>query len=93
MQHYPQLSEYGEVVGFWVHRDLVYWKEPRDSSSRVWHFVFHNDYTRFFPRDQAKGYNKNKGKSKNVRQAPYADPGKGGKSAAPHGPAWQKGGS
>eukprot|EP00959_Pyramimonas_sp_CCMP1952_P099777 2086320-Pyramimonas_sp.AAC.1 len=91
--HYPQRSASGEVTGYWVHRDLVYWKQPREGNNRVWHFAFLNDYSRYLSRDEGKGYTKNKDKSKNVRPAPCAGPGKGGKLAAPHRPAGQKGGS
>eukprot|EP00959_Pyramimonas_sp_CCMP1952_P132854 2777481-Pyramimonas_sp.AAC.1 len=49
----------------WVHRDMIYWKTPRDPNSHVWHFVFLNYYTYYLSREEGKRYAKNKGKSKN----------------------------
>eukprot|EP00959_Pyramimonas_sp_CCMP1952_P368069 7710335-Pyramimonas_sp.AAC.1 len=57
MRHYPKTSEYGEVVGFWVHRDQVHWHARKE---REWQFLSHYDYNHWFPRDQGKGYSKNK---------------------------------
>ncbi|CAK0906205.1 unnamed protein product [Prorocentrum cordatum] len=87
-----QYSASGEMKGYWAHRDLIFWKQPREGSSRVWHFVFLNEYNHYLSRDEGKGCAKNKGNAKNIRPAPYAGTGKGGKSAAPHWTAGQKGG-
>eukprot|EP00959_Pyramimonas_sp_CCMP1952_P151200 3164109-Pyramimonas_sp.AAC.1 len=90
MRRYPKISEHGEVVGFWVHRDQVHWHARKE---REWHFLPQCDYNHLFPRDQGKGCSKNKDKSKHLRPAPYAGPGKRGKPSEPHLPAWPKGGA
>eukprot|EP00959_Pyramimonas_sp_CCMP1952_P316613 6627037-Pyramimonas_sp.AAC.1 len=35
--HYPKYTSTG-LQGYWVHREMIYWKHPRENQSRAWHF-------------------------------------------------------
>ncbi|CAK0892333.1 unnamed protein product, partial [Prorocentrum cordatum] len=56
-------TERGEVLGFWVHRDQVSWHFNKE---REWQYLSNYDYNYWFPRDQGKGYSKDKGTTKHV---------------------------
>ena len=82
------------VIGYWVHRDKVYWHSNKD---RTWHYLSMYDYQQKFTKGKDKGKDQDKSKSKGTgheRAAPYGGAYTGAAPAegrVPEWPTWTKG--